>query len=148
MFSYCWSWVWYCSICLSVCATDSMAVMTFCTRFPPSMTGMPACAGDMVVIDPAIRVTARATLAAKNFCFICFLLALVVKRLVRLRERHVLGHDDVEPIAGADFQGRGNVQILGNELGDGVAQHLPKCFAQSIAGALLIAGGTAVVLAH
>jgi hypothetical protein len=81
-----------------------MAVMMFCDRFPPSMTGMPACAGDMVVIDPAISVTARATLAAKNFCFICFLLALVVKRLVRLRERHVLGHDDVEAIAGADFQ--------------------------------------------
>src|SRR5699024_2755764 len=38
--SYCCNWVWYCSICLSVCATDSMAVMTFCVRLPASMTGM------------------------------------------------------------------------------------------------------------
>lgn len=68
MFSYCCNWVWYCSICLSVCATDSMAVMTFCTRLPPSMTGMPACAGVMMML-PA-RAAASAVLAAKRrTCF-------------------------------------------------------------------------------
>ena len=68
MFSYCCNCVRYCSICLRVWATDSMAVMMFCARFVPSMTGMPACAGVMMML-PA-RTAASAVLAAKRrTCF-------------------------------------------------------------------------------
>src|SRR5690625_3229275 len=111
--------------------------MTFCVRLPASITGMPAWAG-VSIIGPDARATTKATLAAKSDFFTAFSLASIIEGLVRLRERHVLGDDDVEPIAGADFQGWSDVQIPGNHLRDGLAENLAKRLAHGVTGPLAI----------
>ena len=72
----------------------------------------------------------------------------IIERLIGTGESHVLDGDHVETIAGPDFQCRGYVKVLGDDLAEDLAKGLAEGFGEGVASTLAVGtiAGVIVIL--